>query len=76
MLNTRKLRSLRPHGVAPEVVAPRHSNAWNAREVSGPCIPTNKLAIPSSILSVGCKILMTLLRPCQGPRKSDDVIGT
>lgn len=30
-------------GVAPEVVAPRHGNAWNVREVGGPRTPTNEL---------------------------------
>jgi len=31
--HTHKLRSLRPHDVAPEVVALRHGSTWNVREV-------------------------------------------
>lgn len=59
-------------GVAPEVVAPRHGNAWNVREVGDPHILTNELAIPPA----GCKILMTLLWACQESvsHKSDGVI--
>lgn len=44
-------------GVAPEVVAPRHGNAWNVREVGGPCTPTNEPVASRRIPSADVKFL-------------------